>query len=369
MVGSKRRIGRRPKAEGYEQQRLRALVDSMSAGVIALDENLRVELYNGAALNILDSNASIQGKSIIKYLQLTNKEKQPIDLNELIESSTTASNYRNYRLNYSDGTWIALHLSISPVVHSYGRGQKRGYVLIMRDITREKSLEEERNEFISVVSHELRTPIAIAEGSIGNAEYVVEKAAAPDAVKTALKGAHDQVLFLAEMINDLSTLSRAERGKLNVETEDIYMRAFLTDLVNGYQQQAAARGLTMSLRLPRGDMQLRSGRLYVQEILQNLITNAIKYTQKGGITVTARRSKTGVIISVHDTGIGIKKQEQDKIFDKFFRSEDYRTRETSGTGLGLYVTIKLLELLHAEIDLTSQLNNGSTFTVHFPNLG
>ena len=219
-----------------------------------------------------------------------------------------------------------------------------------------------------MVSHELRTPIAIAEGSIGNAEIIAEKAGAPDVVKQAFKQSHDQVLFLAEMINDLSTLSRAERGKLNVELEDIDVKSFLEGLVNGYKEQAAAKNLSMSLHVPRGELTLRSGKLYVQEVLQNLITNAIKYTQKGGITVTAKRTKTGVAISVHDTGIGIKKQEQDKVFDKFWRSEDYRTRETSGTGLGLYVTLKLLELLHAEMDLVSQLNNGSTFTVTFPNM-
>lgn len=369
MLRPKRLIRRKNTSSGYEEERLRALLDSMSSGVIALDEQLHVELYNGAALNILDSNAGLAGAPIVKRMQLMNRDKQPVDLKKLIESSTSSSNYRNYRLVYPDGSWIALHMNVSPVTHSYGRGERRGYVLIMRDITREKSLEEERNEFISVVSHELRTPIAIAEGSIGNAQIVADRSEAPDLVKKALAGAHDQVVFLAEMINDLSTLSRAERGKLNVEVENIDMHEFLTELVAGYQEQAKQNGLTLDLALPHAALTLRSGKLYVREILQNLITNALKYTREGGVTVKATATDAGVSVSVHDTGIGIKKQEQDKIFDKFWRSEDYRTRETNGTGLGLYVTVKLLELLHADIDITSKLNHGSTFTANFPNLG
>lgn len=111
-----------------------------------------------------------------------------------------------------------------------------------------------------------------------------------------------------------------------------------------------------------------SAKLYVREILQNLITNALKYTEEGSVTISAMAASGGVAFSIADTGIGISKTDQEKVFDKFFRSEDFRTRASSGTGLGLYVTIKLARLIHAELDLTSELNKGSTFTVFFPNL-
>src|SRR6185295_6185512 len=103
-----------------------------------------------------------------------------------------------------------------------------------RDITHEKSLEEERDEFISVVSHELRTPIAIAEGNISNAQFMTNKTGDIKLVKEALKQAHDQILFLADLINDLSTLSRAERGKLNVDVEKIDIPALMKDLSANY---------------------------------------------------------------------------------------------------------------------------------------
>jgi two-component system phosphate regulon sensor histidine kinase PhoR len=106
----------------------------------------------------------------------------------------------------------------------------------------------------------------------------------------------------------------------------------------------------------------------VHEILQNFITNAIKYTETGHITISAKPADKGVNISIEDTGIGISIGDQERVYDKFFRSEDFRTRKNNGTGLGLYVTMKLARLIHAELSLKSQINKGSCFTVYFPNL-
>jgi signal transduction histidine kinase len=109
--------------------------------------------------------------------------------------------------------------------------------------------------------------------------------------------------------------------------------------------------------------------LYVREVLQNFITNAIKYTEKGSITLGAKPDHgRGAEFSVTDTGIGISRSDQERVYDKFFRSDDFRTRKTNGTGLGLYVTLKLARLLHAELNLESELNKGSTFSILVPNL-
>ncbi|HEY5152864.1 MAG TPA: HAMP domain-containing sensor histidine kinase, partial [Candidatus Saccharimonadales bacterium] len=269
---------------------------------------------------------------------------------------------------YSDGSQINLYLSIAPVHLGYGSQGQRGYVLLLRDITREKSLEEERDEFISVVSHELRTPIAIAEGNIGNAQFIAEKSGDMNAIKQALKEAHNQVLFLSDMMNDLSTLSRAERGKLRIDVEPINVHELLSELAENYRPEAEAKKLALkTVPDPRLEL-LCSSKLYVREILQNFLTNAIKYTDKGSITLSASAAPKGVRFLVEDTGIGIGKSDQGRVFDKFFRSEDYRTRQAKGTGLGLYVTMKLVRMIHAEIDLKSQLNKGSTFMVFVPNL-
>lgn len=352
-----------------EHERLQSLIGSMADGVLAVDDTIKVVLYNGAALNILDVNGNIKGRSLKRLLPLYDHNGQPIDTEALVRGTAHATSNRDLLLHYEDGSKINVYLSIAPVHLGYGERGDKGYVLLLRDISREKSLEEERDEFISVVSHELRTPIAIAEGNISNVQFIVEKAGNINpSVKDALKLAHDQVVFLAGMVNDLSTLSRAERGKLTLEVAPINAHALVEDLVKSYQKDAADKGLVLRSDLSPHLETLSSSELYVREVLQNFITNAIKYTQSGSVVIGAKPSDEGVLFTVSDTGIGISKADQERVFDKFFRSEDFRTRATSGTGLGLYVTMKLARMLHADISLESELDHGSTFSIYIPNV-
>lgn len=356
------------RAAALEHERLTSLIGSMADGVIAVDDNIKVVLYNGAALSILDVNGNMTGRALRHVLPLFDKNGQPIDVQKLVENTKTPTSTRDYLLHYSDKSTANLYLSIAPVYLGYGAEGDRGYVLLLRDITREKSLEEERDEFISVISHELRTPIAITEGNISNAQYIAEKSGDINEIRKALKTAHDQVVFLAGLVNDLSTLSRAERNVLEVNIEPINTHKLIEELQEAYGDEARAKGLELKVRLDPHLELLHSSMLYSREILQNFITNAIKYTEQGSVTIGAFPDPKGVRFTITDSGIGISKTDQEKIFDKFFRSEDFRTRQSNGTGLGLYVTMKLARLIHAEISVESELNHGSTFTIIIPNL-
>lgn len=351
-----------------EHERLVSLIGSMADGVLAVDDRIKIVLYNGAVLNILDINTTLQDKKLKTILSLFDTNGQAIDVNDLVRSCKTSTSTRDLLIHYADGSKANIYLSIAPVRLGYGEAGDHGYVILLRDITREKSLEEERDEFISVVSHELRTPIAIAEGNISNAEFMAQKGMTPQQVAEALHVAHEQVIFLGGMINDLSTLSRAERGTLTFDIESINAYELANELVTTYHDEAAAKGLALTSDIDPNLETLHSGPLYVKEILQNFVTNAIKYTEKGRVTIGAKSSHEGVTFTVSDTGIGISKTDRERVFDKFFRSEDFRTRSHSGTGLGLYVTMKLAHLLHAEVELTSELNKGSTFSIFVPNL-
>ena len=351
-----------------EHERLVSLINSMADGVIAVDENQIIAIYNGAALNILDVNSDLKGKCISKYLKLHDPLDRPVLIKSLIKHTDTQLTNRDLKLIYPNGEKINLYISIAPVHLGFGISGQRGHVVLLRDITHEKSLEEERDEFISVVSHELRTPIAIAEGNISNAQLIVQKeSSVPQQVEDSLKAAHDQILFLSGMINDLSTLSRAERGKLSTEIEPINVVDLLNSLVKNYETSAKEKGLSLTLHTDANLSLLKSSLLYVREILQNFITNAIKYTEHGDVTISAKNKDNGVVFEVSDTGIGISKTDKQKVFDKFYRSEDYRTRQSSGTGLGLYITTKLASLLHAQVNIESELNKGSTFSIFVPN--
>jgi two-component system phosphate regulon sensor histidine kinase PhoR len=355
-------------AEHLEHERLTSLINSMADAVIAVDEKAKVVLYNGATLNILDVNTIKQGDSLKDLFKPLDSNNQPVDIESMVIGSKVPTTNRDLRLQFGDSSIINIYLSIAPVHLGYREVGQSGYVLLLRDITREKSLEEERDEFISVVSHELRTPIAIAEGNISNALFIAQKANGSSNIIKALTEAHNQVLFLADMINDLSTLSRAERGVLTYTIDQVNVHDLVKELESNYQPQAAEKGLAFHTDIDPHLELLYSSKLYVREILQNFITNAIKYTAKGRVTLKAERTDKGVTFIVKDSGIGISKSDQERVFDKFFRSEDYRTREASGTGLGLYVTMKLTRLIHADIKLDSELNKGSTFTIFVPDL-
>lgn len=354
--------------QSLEKQQLTALINSMADGVLATDESGAITLSNGAALNILDVNSSLSGQKLADILKLFDSNNQQVDVSTHILNTKTQLISRDWLIHYDDGSKVNIYLSASPVHLGFGSGGQTGFVILLRDITHEKSLEEERDEFISVISHELRTPVAIAEAGVSNAQLLAERQKISEPVIASLKSTHEQVVFLSNMINDLATLSRAERGKLEMQIEPINVAQLLENLHRDYQSQATAKKLKFECSIDPKLELLFSSRLYVKEVLQNFVTNAIKYTESGSVSIRAEAKQNGVSFEVSDSGIGISKADQEKIFDKFFRSEDFRTRANNGTGLGLYVTMKLARMLHSEIDVSSELNKGSTFSIFIPNL-
>jgi signal transduction histidine kinase len=176
------------------------------------------------------------------------------------------------------------------------------------------------------------------------------------------------MVFMGELIQDLGTLARAERGDLKVQLELVDPGLLAADLVRDYQPQAESKNLKLKLELGENLGQVFTSPPELREILQNFLTNALKYTQNGSITIKVDVAPDGTNFTVSDTGIGLSASDKNKIFQKFYRSEDYRTRQTGGTGLGLYITHKLAEKLGITISFTSRLNHGSAFTVHVPAL-
>lgn len=360
--------------EKLQYDRILTIINNLTDATFSTDAHGNVMLYNAASLDLLDTNSSLKGKDISDLFKLTDSSGKKVKLYDILSSSKRATRRDDISHTYPDGEKIRLEVTYAPIRSNFSTGKKGpsigGFIVIVRDVTKQKSLEEERDEFISVVSHELRTPITIVEGSLSNLQVVMEKTEKPDkkALKSSLDIAHEQVLYLAKMVNDLSTLSRAERGVADA-AEDISVKELIQKMHEHYQSDAAAKKLRLDLDMGSKLGVIHVSRLYIEELLQNFITNAIKYTEKGSITIIAKRSKDKVRFSVKDTGIGISRTDQVKIFQKFYRSEDYRIRETNGTGLGLYVSAKLASKIGTKVDLTSRLNHGSTFSFEIPVTG
>lgn len=347
-----------------DHNRLIALINSLTDGFLAVDEAGKIELSNGVALSLLDTN-SLNGKSLSGAMPLQSADGQPVDPLNLVSQDKTNFSSRNLCLRYRDGNVVNLYVNISTVRSGFGSYSRNGYVILFRDITKEKRAEDERDEFISVASHELRNPVAVAEGSLSNAIMLADKQETNDTIKKLLKSAHEQIVFLSGLINDLAMVSRADREKLADSAEEFDPNEVIKSLHEDYQAQAAKKGLELSLQ-PLSLPKIYGSRLYTREILQNFITNAIKYTEKGKVVLSASADGQAVHLSVADSGIGIGKEEQRKLFTKFFRSPDSRVQDINGTGLGLYVSRKLADLMGGTISMSSELNKGSVFTLNLP---
>lgn len=357
--------------ERLQYDRILTIINNLSDATLSTDERGTIVMYNAACLDLLDTNESLKGKNINDLFNLSDSSKTPIQLFDLLKEAKRTTRRDDISHVYSDGEAIRLEMTYAPIKSTYSRHKKAqllaGFIVIIRDVTKQKSLEEERDEFISVVSHELRTPITIVEGTLSNVQVMIDRPEAMDqkTVSEVLTTAHDQILYLAKMVNDLSTLSRAERGIAD-QSEDIDVSELVKGLHDQYEDDAKKRHLQLDLDLGPKLGTIHVSRLYVEELLQNFITNSIKYTKEGTITIIVKKVKDEVTFAVKDTGIGISRSDQAKIFNKFYRSEDYRIRETSGTGLGLYVSAKLAHKLGTKINLTSRLNHGSTFSFSLP---
>lgn len=340
------------------------LINSLSDAVFSIDQHGIVKTYNAAALNLLDTNRRIDGQHINDLLTAESTEGEELDIFDELSLSSSIRQRDDIIIRLPGDDHIRVDMTFAPAQVTSNADAPDSFVLIIKDITRQKSLEEERDEFISVVSHELRTPVTITEGILSNAELLAERGLHDQAI-SAIAEAQKQTVYLSKILNDLSMLSRAERGN-EIDSEQINTLELGHQLHSEYSPQAQEKGLSFNLDVSGNPGNVFTSRLYLRELLQNLITNAIKYTPEGSVSLRIRKSGETIRFSVVDTGVGIGKTDRGRVFDQFYRAEDYRTRETSGTGLGLHVASKLANKMGCAISVESRLNHGSVFSFELP---
>jgi PAS domain S-box-containing protein len=220
-----------------------------------------------------------------------------------------------------------------------------------------------KSEFVSNVSHELRTPL---NAIIGYSTLLKDEmyGALVEEQKQPVEGIIRNAKDLLNLINNLLDLSKIESGKMSVDLEKVDLAPLLKEIISGMQPLIDKKSLSVEYRMPSLP-QIESDVNKLKQIFVNLISNAIKFTEKGGITLlgTDRPEKGGIEIAVQDTGIGIPPSELPKIFDAFHQADATPTREFGGTGLGLAIVKELVGLLNGRIDVESTLDKGSTFTL------
>jgi len=245
-------------------------------------------------------------------------------------------------------------------------GEHLGRLYVFHDVTKEREVDRMKSEFVSMVSHELRTPLTSIKG------YV-------DLLQTGEVGAltHDQYEFLTivktntdrlvELINELLDVSRIEAGRIELRRRALDLSRLVHQVAETMRPQLHAKRQTLTLDLPAELPPVWGDGDRVIQILTNFVSNAHKYTpDEGAITITARAYDAHVRVDIADTGIGLSKEDQAKLFTKFFRAQNRATQQTPGTGLGLAITRSLIELHGGEVWVESELGKGSTFHFTLP---
>jgi signal transduction histidine kinase len=242
-----------------------------------------------------------------------------------------------------------------------------GAVVAVEDITALKVLDRLKSEFVAKVSHELRSPLSTIHEQIA---VVLKDMAGEESndEKLILARAKEKTSGLISLIGDLLDLSRIEAGAVYHEPKLVDIDVLLKNIVDFLGTRAKNRQQALVLELPDYPLpSLTTDPMALESIFGNLITNAINYTQKGGeIIVTAGLAENNLIVTVKDNGLGIEQIYIDKIFDKFFRVKNEKTRLITGTGLGLPIVKGLLNDLGGSVSVDSAPGMGSVFTVSIP---
>ena len=217
-------------------------------------------------------------------------------------------------------------------------------------------------EFTADASHELKTPICAMRGE---AEVLLLKERKAEEYQEGLAHFIEQFDHLNQMINDLILLSKFDTTQVELMTAPIRLDLLMEDLCHLFQVLVEQKNIVLEM----GSMEevtVMGDKVRLQQLFTNLIDNAIKYTSRGSIRVSVERNETGGLVKIKDTGIGIPKEEQEKIFKRFYRTDKSRSRETGGVGLGLSIAEWIVRAHHGRIEVDSELNKGSTFTVYLP---
>jgi heavy metal sensor kinase len=217
-------------------------------------------------------------------------------------------------------------------------------------------------EFTADASHELKTPLCAMRGE---AEVLLLKERKAEEYQEGLAHFIEQFDHLNQMINDLILLSKFDTIQAELKTAPIRLDHLMKDLCHLFQVLAEQKNIALEIGTME-EVTVMGDKVRLQQLFTNLIDNAIKYTPKGSIHVTVERDESTGLVKIKDTGIGIPKEEQEKIFKRFYRMDKSRSRETGGVGLGLSIAEWIVHAHHGRIEVDSELNKGSTFTVYLP---
>jgi signal transduction histidine kinase len=372
-------LGRRRQAKGD----LDAACDAMSHGLLLVDDKFCVKYANGAAASFLGADREkLVGGEISKYLQVesvleairgtaggTVRRRITLDVERKDDPApgSAAKGQANRRDGAGGGeapgagSAGVLRFSIRPV----RREDSASAMVLIEDITQQKAAEEARHAFVAQATHELRTPLTNIRLYV---ETAIEEGETDAAMRSkCLNVINGEARRLERIVGEMLSVAEMEAGSFKLREDDVRLDALFEELKADYDSQAKEKRITLTFNLSPKLPVLHGDRDKVALALHNLIGNALKYTPDGGrVVVTADADAKQLSVSVKDTGIGIGPEDQERIFERFYRAKDKRVAKITGTGLGLTLAREVARLHGGEIEVESVLNQGSTFTLTLP---
>lgn len=356
-----------------EKQRDEALLESMSEGLVAVDKQGHVVLVNSVAVKLLDlpPREKVMGMSVFDAYHLYPKEDKDKTTKPLpkeqgpaaVTLATGRSSNDVFALAPQNGRKILVNVSSSPVVLD----QKTvGAIIVIRDVTKEKEIDRMKTEFISLASHQLRTPLSAIK-------WYTEMLLSEDAgklnseQKDFAQNVYASSERMIELVNSLLNISRIESGRIIVDPKPTDLQELVGGIVADLKAKTEERQQTLIISVHKDLPKINLDPRLIGQVYMNLLTNAIKYTPKGGeISVFVSKKDDQILSQVTDNGYGIPKSQHSKIFQKFFRAENIIKVETDGTGLGLYLIKAIIESSGGKIWFESEEGKGTTFWFTLP---
>jgi PAS domain S-box-containing protein len=359
-------LGQMLRLQQEESIRRQAILTSIADGVVVNDAEGRVILVNPAAELILDtSSEQLIGRDfhvLFSVFGAQSRTKASEAMQMLLNSSASEVSKPFKTVMEIDERIVHAHLS--PV--RTRDGSFLGVVATLRDVTKEVEADRAKSEFISTVSHELRTPMTAIKGytDLLHGEVVGPINSDQKRFLSIIKNNTDR---LTALINDLLDISRVETGRVRFEPQAVQIGDVIADVVSALAGQAEVKNQSLTYEIVGGLPEIMGDRDRLNQVLTNLIGNAIHYTPHGGmIEVRAYHVENAVRVDVRDTGIGIAPDDMGRIFERFYRADHPLVQETSGTGLGLSIVRMFVEMHGGRVWVESRRNKGSTFTFILP---
>jgi two-component system phosphate regulon sensor histidine kinase PhoR len=339
---------------GSERDRLAGILETMAEGVLLTDRTGRIVLANASLRMMVASSGQLVGKEPIEAIR--NNE-----LAEMIERVQRTESPATGEVELIGILPRRVLVRAAPLTVN----GDEGVVVVLSDVTELRRLETLRRDFVANVSHELRTPIAAIRAAAETLEggAIDDPHAANDFIGMIARHADR----LHQLVEDLLELSRIEAQKLDLQATPVDARELIDHMIGLYALSAGRREVALIAGGCPPDLMLSTDRRALEQILSNLIDNAIKYAARGAkVTLSAAEKEGEVRIAVADTGPGIAAKHLPRLFERFYRVDRGRSRDVGGTGLGLSIVKHLTEALGGHVTVESFPGVGSTFTIHFP---